>query len=288
MGKKSFDPIDVHVDELQLSLRGYDIADAQARLVYEYDTYDKEYEYEIHWSVRGRFNPDEWTDRFSGDWAPQLVPILRVPEMGPTGFVSWWGDLDRSKRAVKISERRDLWKSRKKIDPAGVSATVTAYDSVDVDYDPVPLEKGARTLPIEVVAEPADCGCVPLVQQVHASTACEPGDDDRFLQLLLSGGVQLCGLDEEREEYRSGLEYRRDRSYRYTEDHELPTLGIEILDESGFLLEEKDEAVRLQAEVDRLDGPPMRQPRWIYAERFPFDRYSDVPARVIARFRKDG
>jgi hypothetical protein len=59
---KPFVQIDVRLDEVQLSLAGYEITDAQARLVREYDRWEKCHQHEIHLSVRGRYSPDDWTD----------------------------------------------------------------------------------------------------------------------------------------------------------------------------------------------------------------------------------
>ncbi|GAA0926799.1 hypothetical protein [Pseudonocardia zijingensis] len=285
MAEKSFDRIDVRLDEVNLSLLGYDIVDAQARLVYEYDKWGKEYEYEIHWSIRGRYDPEEWRDRFSRDWAPRLAPILRVPELGSADVVYYIGKLNRSDKVVKISDRHRLCVRKKWIDPGGVTATLTAYDVANVDYDLVPLVLGSRAVSIETVVEPSSCGCQPRVNQAHASIGNEPDRKDPFLQLFLSGSMELCEMRKARQEYQDGLRYQRDRSYRYYEEHRLPRLGIEVLDETGFLLEEDDDVIDLEAQIDRADGPPMRQPRWISTERWDLDRFSAPPARVIVRFR---
>jgi hypothetical protein len=286
---KPFEPIDVRLDEVLLSLAGYEITDARARLVREYDEWEKIHKHELHLSIRGRFTPDEWTDRFTTDWAPELVPLVRASSVAPDDVTYYLPRLDHDERAVRISDRHELWVLKKPLPEGSVSVQLTTRDAANVDYDPVPLGKISREIPVQLLAEPASCGCRPLVDEYRAFLDKKPDkSEEPELQVHASGSFELCGMDESLAEYRERSTDRHDRDYRYYEEHPLPTMALEVTDDSGFILDEDDSVIALAAQVDRIDGPPMRAPRWTFTRRLRAEDYTTPPAQVVLRFERPG
>jgi hypothetical protein len=70
---KQFSPIAASLDGSSLSLLGFDITDARARLGHEYDEWDGVHSYDLHWSIRGRFDQAAWkagSGRTPQCWSP--------------------------------------------------------------------------------------------------------------------------------------------------------------------------------------------------------------------------
>ena len=144
MSQKSFVPVDVRLDEVNLSLLGYDIFNAQARLVAEYDEWEKEYQYEIYWSIRGSFQPDEWKDRYDDHRPPRIVPFVSVPELSPNRMTHYLDRLDHDEKVVKISHQHALGVTKKPIDTNGVRVELSAFDVGNVAYEVTPIGRRTR------------------------------------------------------------------------------------------------------------------------------------------------
>lgn len=143
------------------------------------------------------------------------------------------GSVDTGGTVVKVSDRHDLGVTKKRIEASGVVAELTAFDVANVAYDVTPIGKSAKS------SGRADFRTCRLrlctsCREVHSFDWGAAASSAPFLQVVLSGGVELCFMDKSREKYRR---YRRSDSggYRH-EPHGLPRLGIELLDETGFLL----------------------------------------------------
>ena len=152
MPEKTVTSTNVRLDEVNLSLLGYDISDAQARLVAEYDGWEKEYQYEIHWSIRGSFQAGEWRDRYDRH-PPRIVPFVSVPELGPSRMTHYLERHDLGEKVVKISHRHTLGVTKKPIETSGVGVELSAFDVGVVAYEVTPIGKRTRKIPLDLLVD---------------------------------------------------------------------------------------------------------------------------------------
>jgi hypothetical protein len=64
-------------------------------------------------------------------------------------------------------------------------------------------------------------------------------------------------------------------------------LTFDILDDTGFLLEQIRGDVSIAITVDADGRVPSRSPRWLVDLQFDPDDYSAPPSRIIARIEDD-
>ena len=100
MGSKKAEVIDIVVDELALSLVGWQVEDAQARLVTE--SHDRtDHEQQVAFSATFRFLSEDWTDRFKDsdgdDYAAEVFLTLNRRDT-PAPRVTTDGSFSRRSR----------------------------------------------------------------------------------------------------------------------------------------------------------------------------------------------
>ena len=116
MSSKKAEVIDIIVDELALSLVGWQVEDAQARLVTESHGRTG-HEQQIAFSATFRFLSEDWTDRLKDsdgdDFASEvLLTLNRCDTPAPSSNYKWVV-LEKIKKAKKgligVSSQSDTW-----------------------------------------------------------------------------------------------------------------------------------------------------------------------------------
>ena len=121
------------------------------------------------------------------------------------------------------------------------------------------------------------------VQDFRARVTTEQykSDGDCSHKLAVSGvfSVQRCGLGRLLQllEGLSGAPFSR----------RTPNLMFDILDDTGFMLEQVRGDIDITIHVDQRGQAPSRAPRWLLDLRFDPDDCSAPPSRIIARVEDD-
>jgi hypothetical protein len=155
----------------------------------------------------------------------------------------------------------------------------------------IPID--VKAVPIEVVDESTPSSVRLTFDQMDAFTHQAESDDasKRFGQLRVSGRVTFGSPEELLEDWVST--WRRPVSKAPTVidkapfSRPAPNLVFDILDDTGFLLEQIRGDISIEVPVDASGRAPSRSPRWLVDLEFKPDDYSAPPNRVIARIEDD-
>ena len=139
---------------------------------------------------------------------------------------------------------------------------VTAFDTVEIDVRPVPVTVGSQPVRTSTELEPAACGCTMVVPMVHASIRRDEAQEESYLQTYALGSMRPCRRSTE------------------DDDHELPTVTLDIEDDTGFILESR-QAVAFYGDEDA--DPPKGSADWLFATTMSLDEFSESPAHVVFR-----
>ncbi|MEU0988398.1 hypothetical protein [Streptomyces sp. NPDC005953] len=288
MSDKSVQALSIEVDDLSLSLVGWQIDEVEARLVTK--SYGKKDHFqEIAVSGTVRFLPEDWTDRFGGgDYAPPLLIALSRREDSSAAPRYERVVLETvkkvSKRPQRISLTSQSWECKKPLEADDIVLRLTAFDVEEIDSGLSLPPTNITALPIEVLDE-TTYESVRL--RLNTSSAHILRDSyDKVLRVHLEGSAEFGTAQQLLADYLTAEDWRDQDA---TLDDEcpfevaLPGLVVEVLDEAGFLLQKRE--VSLYGHIAVQDGGklPGRQPRWIADVGDDLDEYAGQPVRVVVR-----
>ncbi|WP_406387262.1 hypothetical protein [Streptomyces sp. NBC_00887] len=275
------------VDELSLSLLGWQIDGIEARLVTT--TFGKkEHFQEIAVSGTARFLGEDWSDRFgAGDYAPTL--LLALSRTGSPAAPSYQRVVVEtvkkvSKRPQRFSEKSDSWECKKPLLPNEITLRVTALDVEEIDSGFVLPPKKSSALPVEVIDETTHKSVRLRVASSDAHIL--RTEYDSGLRVHMAGSAEFSTANALLADHLTSDDwYDQDATLEDTCPFEvaLPGLVVEVLDEGGFLLQKKEINLFGHVPVGESGKLPGRQPRWIADAGDDLDEYAGQPARVIVR-----
>lgn len=296
MSSKKTEALDISVDELALSLVGWQVEEAQARLVTESrDWGDPEQQLAV--SAAFRFLPEDWTDRFKDSdndyYAPQIfITLNRHARPAPSSNFKWIV-LEKIKKAkkglIRVSEKSDAWTSQAPLAAKDLNLRLTAYDLHDVSdlYINSQLSlPSPTTIPLEIIVvdETSMGGPRPNVTVAHAYVSKE--DYKSTLTVHAEGTFQFGSAEEL-------LKIKRDRgdwvgntaTVKGSAPFQVaaPEIRFEVVDDTGFLLDGRTCNFNGHIPVDNQGNVPRRQPRWIGRNVIDISNLPGDPHRVVVR-----
>jgi hypothetical protein len=282
--------VPVQVDELSLSILGWEVQDFRARATSEcYDDGDCFHKLAI--SGVFRFNDEDWTDCFGRrEYPPSPVMVLRSPKISPwPAFTALHMEKPKRGRSVRVSANEFFLNSYQAIDQADLRVELTGFDSIQASSYGSEIPIGVKALPIEIVDESTRTAVQLQIDQVDAFThQAENGNPTKRLgQMRMSGRVTFGTPEELLAEWvstwRGAIRGTPTVADKAPFERYAPNVSFEVLDETGFLLEQATGDVSIDIPVDKNGHTPSRVPRWLIDLSFDTDDFSAKPDRVIAR-----
>lgn len=296
MGSKKAEAVDINVDELALSLVGWQVEDAQARLVTEPHSRTG-YVQQIAFSATFRFLPEDWTDRFKrseGDrYASEVFLMLnRRDTPAPSGNYRWvvLEKINKAKKGlIRVSSQSDAWWCAAPLAATDVDLRLTAYDLDDVSgvyiNSKLSLPSSTTTaIEIVVVDETSVEAPRPKVAAAHAYVS--RFQDKTTLTIHTEGIFEFGSAQDllkahlERSEWADPSSTVEDCA---PFEVDVPEIKFEILDATGFLLDDRTCRLYGHIPVDGEGNIPRRQPRWIYRDVVDTSNLPGEPQRVVVR-----
>lgn len=294
MGGNKSESVDVIVDELALSLVGWQVEEAQARLITK-PHYLPGFEQHVALSATFRFIPEDWTDRFQASdddsyatWV--LMSLNRRDAPAPTSNYTWVV-LEKIKKAkkglVRVSSKSDTWTCRAPLSAANIELGLTAYDLEDVSGRSRLNLPTATTTPLEInlVDETSVESPRPRIEVAHAYIS--KAEYETTLTVHAEGIFEFGTADElfkvylDRNDWEDPTTTLKD-SIPF--EVAVPHVKFEILDDTGFLLDDRGGGLYGHIPVNDQGGVPVRRPRWIARNVVDIDDLAGDPKRVVVRF----
>jgi hypothetical protein len=296
MGSKMVELIDISVDELALSLVGWQVEDAQARLVSE-PHYRTDHEQQVAFSATFRFLSEDWTDRFKDsdgdDYASEVFLTLNRRDAPAPSSNYRWVVLEKIKRAkkglIRVSAKSDTWTCHAPLAAKDIDLRLTAYDLYDVSdvYINSKLSiPSPTTIPLEIIVVDESSVEAPRAKVTVAHAYVSKGDYRSTLAVHTEGTFEFGCAEDLLKAYLGQHDW---------EDHgstvkgsapfevDVPKIRFEILDDTGFLLEDRTCKFYGHIPVDGQGNVPRRQPRWIGRDVVDIGDLPGDPHRVVVR-----
>lgn len=296
MADASFEELEVVVDDLGLSLLGWQIQDARARLTTRPDY--KGFRQELTVSGTAYFIPEDWSDRFVRSDDDRYPPALLLKVTRPKFEASpiyvridplrYIGQV--RKRAIRFSETMRKWQVKQPLTAHDITVGVTAFDLDEGTIRRVELPLGkTSTLPVDFVDETTRKAFQMKVNVMSARVYRRKGESS--VHLHTEGSCGFGSVDELFVTHLADTPNRLRRSGHGFSDEapfevELPEVEFELLDETGFILERQSVDFDTTAfiSVDANGGLPRREPRWILQRFLDVEDLPGMPARACIRF----
>lgn len=295
MDSKRTEVVEISVDELALSLVGWQVEEVQTRLV----TKSREWgdpEQQIALSSAFRFLPEDWTDRFQDrdKYAPTVyISLNRRDAAAPSsdfGHVIFFESIQKAKKGLmRVSYKSETWTCHTPLAAKDLDLRLTAYDldSVSGRYANSKISvPSPTTSPIEIllVDETSVGAPRPNVTVAHAFVS--KLDHESTLTVHTEGTFQFGNVDDLFKVYRDrggwvDLESAMQASAPFKVA--VPEIRFEILDDTGFLLEVRTCRFAGHIPVDSHGNVPRRQPRWIGRDVISISDLPGDPQRVVVR-----
>lgn len=290
MGKfERVSDVKVEVNELALSLLGWEVEDFRARVTSdEWD--DGECFHKLAVSGVFRFNEGDWTDCFSYSREYPRYPVMLLSSPALTdkpAITTFW--CEPKKGRARVSKNEMFIPSLRRIDHSDLRIEITAYDSCDASNGIANLPLRPQEIPIEFEDETTFSSVRLSFDQMTAFTY---GDDDRDYHLghglIRASGRVLFGSPEELladwvSTWRGDIRKTPTVQDKAPFSRPAPNLIFDILDESGFLLEQGRGEVGIRIPVNDAGRTPSRNPSWLVDYTFNTEDFSAPPSRVIVR-----
>lgn len=296
MGSKKAEVIDISVDELALSLVGWQVEDAQARLVTE--SHDRtDHEQQLAFSATFRFLSEDWTDRFKDsdgdDYASAVFLTLNRRDTPAPSSNYRWVVLEKIKKAkkglIRVSAKSDTWTRHAPLTAKDIDLRLTAYDLDDVSDLYINSElslPSPTTTPLEitVVDETSVEGPRAKVAVAHAYVS--KGDYHTTLTVHTEGTFEFGSAEDLLKAYRDQRDWGDHGSTVKDSapfEVDVPEIRFEIVDDTGFLLGDRTCKFYGHIPVDGQGNVPRRQPRWIGRDVINISDLPGDPHRVVVR-----
>ncbi len=296
MSSKKAEAIDISVDELALSLVGWQVEDAQARLVTE--SHNPTYhEQQVAFSASFRFLSEDWTDRFKDsdgdDFASEVFLTLNRRD-APAPLSNYkWVVLERIKKAkkglIRVSSQSDAWSCSTPLAAKDLDLRLTAYDLDEVSdlylNSKLSLPSSATT-PVEIAVVDETSAAAPRPKIAVAQAYVSHSEYKTTLTMHIEGTFEFGSAEDLLKAYLDRNDWEDPRStVKDSAPFEVavPEIKFEILDATGFLLDDRICRLYGHIPVDAEGKVPPRQPRWICRDVVDVDGLAGAPQRVVAR-----
>lgn len=283
-------PVAVQLDEIALSLLGWELVDLRARVAVS-PLGSTTYTNLLAAAGELRFHPDDWRDRFDdedmspSDYLPPILWQLRSAQHGP--LMSYQQLLHRPKvkemRAPKaISSSTQQWLSRSAPDPDDLSLWVTAVDWEEIDgWRSEPSVQWAG-LPVELVDQTTLCGIQTNVRELTARIR-----DDEEVEVSLWAQFTLGTAEQLLADAIGSDEFHGDphAPVGKQEDYKVqtPDVTIDLYDETGFLLNSRTLSNYRWVGVKEGGIVPRRSPTMAAVAGTRLNDLIAAPHRVVVR-----
>ncbi|SEB61209.1 hypothetical protein SAMN04490239_0861 [Rhodococcus koreensis] len=275
------------IDELALSVRGWEVQDVRARVSTE-DYGKGNHFHKLAVSGVLRFNSDDWTDCFghSRDYPPPVVIAIRSPKLSEheATFRPVFVSTKEATRPVRFSENDWFVHTYEAIDHDDLTLTVTAYDGYEGNGHMPYIPVGIEPIPLEVVDDTTRPGTQLAVNQIHVFTHAD--DNATYGGIQASGRVTVGTIDELATQHREGKSWitaETPLAELTPFECPVPQLSFDFLDETGFLLEQVRVRLGIEVPVSEDGRTPGRVASWRIDEDFNPDDFSEPAAKVIMR-----
>lgn len=288
---KRTNDVEVEVNEFALSLLGWEVQDFRARVTSD-EHEDGECFHKLAVSGVFRFNEDDWTDCFSYSrkYPSHPVMLLSYPPLAEHPSVTEFY-CQPKKGIARVSESEMFFPSLSSIDHSKLRIEITAYDSVSANNCIQNIPIFSKEIPIEIEDETTRTSVSLSFDQLMAFTY---GDNDRDYHIgrgsIRASGRVLFGSPDELladwvSTWRRGPRETTPPTVKDKAPFSRPTpkLTFEILDDSGFLLEQGHAEVDIHIPVNEAGQTPSRNPNWLVDLKFSDEDFSAPASRVIVR-----
>lgn len=288
--------VPVEINELALSLLGWEVQDFRARVTTEQYESDGTCFHKLAVSGVFRFNDADWVDCFSysREYPTSPVMLLSSPAISnrPAICRLYVGSVTKG-RPVRVADDDWFINTYRPIDHGDLRIELTAYDSVDSEngISHIPLQ--VKEIPIELVDESSPSSVRLTFDQIEAFTYRKYGDqEDTRLGLIRAAGRVTFGTPEELladwvSTWRHPVNTIPTVADKAPFSCRTPRLMFDILDDTGFLLKQIRGDVDITVHVDERGHAPSRAPRWLLDLKFDPSDYSAPPSRIIGRIEDD-
>jgi hypothetical protein len=291
VSKKTVSEVPVEINELALSLLGWEVQDFRARVTTEQHRSGGNCFHKLAVSGVFRFNDADWVDCFSHSREYPTRPIMVVssPALSNRPAIGrlWVRDIKQA-RPLRMAEDDWFINTHRPIDHADLRIEVTAYDSVE-SYNGItciPLQ--ATQIQVELVDESTPSSVRLTFDQLEAFTHRKQDEDDARHGLICAAGRVTFGTPEELladwvSTWRNPPTTSPTVAAKAPFSRDAPELMFDVLDHTGFMLEQLRGDIDITVHVDKHGGAPSRAPRWLVNLDFDPDDYSAPVSRIVAR-----
>lgn len=294
--KKKVTPLEAEIDEVGLSVLGWEISNFQARLVTK-DYGGGDVLYEAAASAQVRFHPDDWEVRYNAsnlsesDYLSPIVWQLRSRSRGPLMSYQQLVLALKGKevRAPKmVSASMDAWegkgKGERKGNPDDLYVWVGGVDWEEIDgWHSEPAFKW-RDVPCDVVDYTTPRGVAIDVKEHSARVR-----DGEYLEVTVRVIHPLGSADELLAAAIDSDDYFGDAKASPSDQADFvvqaPDVVVDVFDDTGFLLESRDLSNYRWVTVGEGGVVPKRNPSFITVPSFRLDDFAGKPARVLIRIQ---
>lgn len=192
-------------------------------------------------------------------------------------------------RPARVAENDWFINSYRQIDHSDLRIELTAYDSIEANSRMSYIPIDVKPVPIELVDESTPSSVRLTFDHTEAFTHRADGEDasKRYGQIRVSGRATFGSPDQLLEDWVATWRYPITKTPSVLDKapfvRPTPNLTFDILDDTGFLLEQIRGDVSIAITVGADGRAPSRSPRWLVDLQFDPDDYSAPPSRIIAR-----
>lgn len=291
MTDKQLLPLRVELDEVSLSLSGWEVVSFQARLVVEQYGKESACFNEVAASVEVSHHPDDWQVRYNrtnlseSDYLPPIIWQLRSKIDGP--LMSYQQVVlplkPKELRAPKlISGKMNSWTTSSPPDMADLYIWVGSRDWEEIDgWTSYPSTSWSE-MPVELVDQTTVTAIRSEVRELTARIR-----DNKELEITVSLMHPLGSAEELLYAAIDSDDYFGDEDAPISMQKEFavqaPELSINIFDDTGFLLQGRELSNYRWVTVDKGGRRPTRSPSFIAVATVSLDDLAGTPTRVLMR-----
>lgn len=288
---KKVSEVPVEINELALSLLGWEVQDFRARVTTEQYSSGGSCFHKLAVSGVFRFNDADWVDCFSHSREYPMRPIMMVssPALSnrPAFCRLWVRDIKQG-RPLRVAEDDWFINTNRPIDHGDLRIEVTAVDSIESynGISRIPLQP--TEIPIELVDESTPSNVCLTFDQLEAFAHRKEDEDDAQRGLIRAAGRVTFGTPDKLladwvSTWRNPPHTTPTVAAKAPFSRDAPNLMFDVLDDTGFILEQLRGDIDITVHVDKHGDTPSRAPRWLVNLDFKPDDYSAPVGRIMAR-----
>jgi hypothetical protein len=238
-----------------------------------------------------RFNDADWADcfRFSREYPRHPIMILSSPALSTRPAIcELFVRNIKQGRPLRVADDGFFVNTRRSIDHGDLRIELTAYDSIETRSGITDLPLVEEDIPVELVDESTPSNVRLTFDQLEAFTHRKDDADEGRHGLIRAAGRVTFGAPEELlADWVSTWQNPPHTTPSVAENapfsREASELVFDVLDGSGFLLEQLRGDIDITVHVDERGQTPSRAPRWLINLDFDPDGYSAPVSRIVAR-----